>query len=442
VNGRASGAGLLTRVSLGHDPTRRCFEDRALIVAMVRFESALAKAQAEFGVIPEGAAMSIAGFNTATIDPDALALGMRGSGVPVPALLEQMRAGLDRDAAGWLHHGATSQDVVDTALCLCFRAALDGFEPMLAGLLDALGEKSEAFGDTPMLARTRGQLATPITAGLRLAEWAQPLIALEAELPSVRAAALRVQFGGASGSRSVVAPHGASISRGLAEALGLRDGPPWHTDRSGFLRLASWLSRLVTALGKIGRDLELSSRGEIAEMRAGVGGGSSTMPHKSNPVTAEILQTLAVLAQSHEAGLVRASVHGEERDGAMWAVEWALFPQLFEVAGAALDHAAVLVGSLSVDPQAMRARIDATPAVLAEAAVFALAPSLGRIEAKRVVSEALSAPEGFIEALAARTAFDWSGWDPSDQFTESARAVAQQIFAARDVRRRSTDRDT
>ncbi len=423
--------GMLVKAQFGHAPTRECFSDVAVVSAMVRVEAALATVEAELGVISAEAAAAISGLSASDLDVDAIAEGVRSAGVPVPALVADMRQRLPSDAADVLHWGATSQDIVDTALCLCFGKALTLIEGDLSRLIDALQSESEKARDVPMLARTRGQLATPITAGLRIAQWAQPLIALEAELASVRRAALRVQFGGASGSRSVVHPKGREISGGLANALGLTDGPPWHTDRSGFRRLANWLVRVVEATGKIGCDLAISSRGEIGEMRGGGGGGSSTMPHKSNPVTAEALQSLVVLARSHESGLASAAIHAEERDGAMWPVEWALFPALFEASGAALNHAVQLVGSLEINAEAMSRRIDDNPVVLAEAAAFALAPTLGLVAGKQVVADALKAPEPFLEALAARTEFDWSGWDPHRQAVQAAREVAEEIFAAR-----------
>ncbi len=422
--------GVLT-AQFGHAPTRDRFSDASVIAAMVRVEAALAAVEAELGLIAADAAKEIASLSASGLDSDSIAEGVRSAGVPVPALVAQMRQQLSSDAADALHWGATSQDIVDTALCLCFGDALDLIESDLGRLIDVLKAESDKARDVPMLARTRGQLATPITAGLRIAQWAQPLIALEAELPSVRQAALRVQFGGASGSRSVVHPHGREISVGLARELGLADGPSWHTARSGFRRLANWLVRLVEATGKIGRDLSVSARGEIGEMRGGGGGGSSTMPHKSNPVTAEALQSLVILAQSHEAGLAAAAVHAEERDGTTWPVEWAMFPALFEATGAALDHATRLVSALEIDAEAMSKRIGDNPEALAEAASFALAPSLGLVAAKRLVAEALKAPKPFMEALAARSDFDWSAWDPHMQSRAAAREMAEEIFAAR-----------
>lgn len=189
-----------------------------------------------------------------------------------------------------------------------------------------------------------------------------------------------MQFGGASGSRSVLGSKGAEVAARLAADLGLSDSPPWHTDRSGFRRLSGWLARLLAALAKIGRDFATSSMREVAEFRAAKGDASSTKPHKSNPMTAEALQSLSAVAIACEAGLGSSAVHADDRDGAMWPVEWALMPCLFEAAGASLDHARRLLDTMVVDAAAMRTRIDTVPEVKAEAAVFALADVVGRVE--------------------------------------------------------------
>jgi 3-carboxy-cis,cis-muconate cycloisomerase len=220
----------------------------------------------------------------------------------------------------------------------------------------------------------------------------------------------------------------------MAGTLGLADSAPWHSDRNGFLRLASWLGRVAAALGKIGADLAILSRGEVAEVTAGTGGGSSTMPHKSNPIAAEALQSLAVLAATCEGGLRAAAVHAEERDGVSWPLEWELLPALFETAGAALERAAALVPTIRADAEAMSARIAGAPEVLAEAAVFALASRIGRAEAQRVVAEALGAAEPFLDALAARAGFDVNSIADAGTFTGPSGAVIDQIFGTRQSR--------
>ncbi|MEM1237048.1 MAG: lyase family protein [Pseudomonadota bacterium] len=364
-----------------------CFSDTALVGSMVQVEAALARAQETVDMVPKGLGEAVAGVKIAG---DTLAEGIAQAGVPVPALLAEMRAALDPEAADWLHYGATSQDILDTAMVLRARDALDGLEAKLGDVIGALNDVATSNLGIPMLGRTRGQLATPISFALRVGSWASPLIALEAELPALRQSALRLQMGGSSGSLSTMAPHGAAICAAMAMELQLANTPPWHADRGPFLAMASWLTRLVTALAKMGRDVAISSRGEVAELRAGTGGGSSTMPHKSNPVTAEALQSAHPVAIACQNGLSSAAIHAEERDGASWAVEWKLLPELFEITGSALAHAQTLAETMAPNAAAMRARIDRTPDVMAEAAVFALAASMGRQAASAAVKEAMA----------------------------------------------------
>ena len=431
--------GFLTDPIFGHIQIRGFLDDQAVAAAMVRTEVALAQVQADLDIVPRASAMAIAaGLEGIEVCPRLLAEGVVATGVPVPALVTKLRGRLAPKDADWLHYGATSQDIADTAMCLCFDAAMIELRAKLEAVIEALEALSHKHADTMMLARTRGQLATPISFGLRIAQWAQPLIGLEDELDSIRRTVLRVQFGGASGSRSVLGGQGADVGAGLAEYLGLADGPPWHTDRSGIRRLANWLSRCIAGLAKIGRDLAISSRGEISELRTSSGGGSSTMPHKANPVAAEALQSVAAIAVACEAGLSASAVHAEERDGGMWAVEWALMPPLFEATGAALDHAQILLDTLVVDIGRMRARIDAAPEVRSEAAVFSLSAKLGRVAAEKIVSEGLRKGRSLNDVLAehggdeARIAIQDAG------FLEPAAAAARQIFGTRTKGKPST----
>ena len=424
----------LTDPIFGDNELKERFSDASMTRAMLEVEAALAMAQAGLGVVPEEEAKDIA--ETAAqldIDPRALAEGVRSSGVPVPALVAALKKAVGQPASDYVHFGLTSQDVVDTATVLCLRGALDDLAARLASLIDALAEQSDAHDETVMLARTRGQLATPTTAGLRIAQWAQPLIEFENELVSVEASALRVQVGGASGNRTALGAQSAAVSAAMAHALGLADAPPWHTNRAGFHRLAGWLNRVVSACGKIGADIALSSRGEVAEMRAGGGGGSSTMPHKSNPVTAEALEALNLAAQAYYTGFTASAAQREERDGAAWSVEWLFLPQLVMATGAALKNANRLAESLQVNADVAARRISDTPAVMTEAAVFALAQEIGRSRAVEEVKLAMAEGGALGEALRARgfTGIDWEAvLDPAPAVSAS-RDVARQIFDLR-----------
>ncbi|WP_150523559.1 lyase family protein [Roseibium sediminis] len=413
-----------------------CFGSTAIAGEMVRVEVALAEVQAELGLISESAADAIrkAGEGWSCAD-NVIEHSVASAGVPVPEFVRQFRKAVGSEYAGWVHFGATSQDIIDTAFSLAYQKAFGLLTARLNALIDALEKKASSHAETVMLARTRGQLATPITLGLRIAQWAQPLVALEADQHHIASRAFKVQFGGASGSRSSVGVHGQQLAARLAERLGLENAAPWHTDRSSIRELSGWLERLIAALAKIGADISLSSRGEIAELSAGPGGGSSAMPHKSNPVVAEFLQSIALLATSLMAGLSASAVHGEERDGRTWPLEWHLMPQLFSAAGAALRHAQVLMNDFRPDAAAMRERVMAMPETLVEAATSVIAGEIGHEAATRAVKDALAGGAPFLETLRQRhPAADWGAFDSLSHYIDPAKSVANAIFAVRTKR--------
>ncbi|MEM6823618.1 MAG: lyase family protein [Pseudomonadota bacterium] len=427
-------ASFLTDPIFGDADVAYLFADTSVAQKLCEVEAALAEAQGELGIIPAAASEAIA--KTARgLSPDfaALAGGTASAGVPVPVLVAALRRAVGEPHGDWVHWGATSQDILDGAIVLCCREAVDLLSARLAGLIDTLRAQSTRYASTVFAGRTRGQVATPITFGLRIAQWAQPLIHLETELPALKRRVLRVQFGGASGAQTAIAPAGPEVAEALARRLGLASGPPWHSDRTPIRHLADWLAKVVSALAKLAGDLVVMSRSEIAEASAGAGGGSSTMPQKSNPVTAEAVLSVSKFAQGPVAALTASAVHAEERDGGNWAVEWLAMPQLFTLAGAALRHGQTLAETLEADADVMAKRLETMPEVMAEAAVFAMAPNLGRQMAQRLVADALAAPEGFAEALNSRGPenLDWEAvLDPRSVVAPSTR-VAESIFACR-----------
>lgn len=376
---------------LGDAQAAETLSEARFVAHMITVEAALARACGAVGLIPQDVAARLSDALAQThVDPRDLGAGTAAAGVPVPALVKQLQAGLGPDGQ-FLHWGATSQDIVDCAHVLQWRDMLDMLAVRVGQLLDALQHASDTHSDTLMAGRTRSQVATPISFGLRIATWAQPLIALEAALPDMRARLLRVQFGGASGSASAVGVHGAALSAALAHELGLADAPCWHTDRMAIMALGGWLAGVSAALAKAARDLVTLGRSEIAEARAGTGGGSSTMPQKSNPVGAEAVITLADWTACLQPALTRAASPLEERDGAAWALEWLALPQMGVATAAALRHALDLTTSLTADPARMAAQLDAGHgAALAEAASFALAAHMPRPDAQNLVKDALA----------------------------------------------------
>ncbi len=391
----------LTAPLFGDAEASALLSDHAFIRHMIAVESALAQACAEVGLVGQDAARRVREhLATVQVQPEALGKGMASAGVPVPALVAELGAELGADGSA-LHWGATSQDIVDCAHVLQWRDVLHLLENRLSRLLYMLHRASDAHAATLMAGRTRSQIATPITLGLRIATWAQPLIALEAELPGLRGQVLRVQFGGASGAASAVGDAATALSDALAQGLDLHPAPAWHGDRTGPQLLGAWLVRLSAALGKMARDLIVSGRSEIAEMRAGSGGGSSTMPQKSNPVAAEALVTLAQYSASLHPLLAQAAQPLEERDGAVWALEWLALPQMATGASTGLRHAADLLDSFVTDTTRMAAQLEtAQGAIMAETASFALARHMSRAEATAHVTRALGQARAQDQTLA------------------------------------------
>jgi 3-carboxy-cis,cis-muconate cycloisomerase len=241
-----------------------------------------------------------------------------------------------------------------------------------------------------MAGRTRSQIATPTSFGLRIAGWLAPLARCRDRLRELRPRLMVVQLGGATGNLAVLGDQGIVVMEAVADELGLGcPAKPWHTERDAVVELANWLSMVSGLLGRIGADLILMGRSEIAEVTTGTGGGSSTMPQKQNPVLAETLVALARF-NGGQAGLAQqALLHTEERDGTVWAVEWLALPQMLVATAAGLRHAATLAAGLRPRPERMAAAIaSGGGAAHAEAMAFALARSMPLSEAQGLVKAA------------------------------------------------------
>ena len=420
--------------ALPDDPeTEALIGEPAALAAMVRVEAALAAVQGEIGTIPEGAARAIAALDGMGVRPEVVAGPTASNAVPIPALVAHLREQLPAEAADWLHHGATSQDIMDSALCLQLAGILDLAEARLRTLLVRLAGLAETHAETPMLARTWGQSALATAFGAVAAGWGRPLEALLEELPDLRRRALRVSLAGAAGTLSAM-PEGPATRAALAARLALADpGAGWHAERSGIALTGQWIGRALAALGRIGEDVTLLARGPGALLRLEGAGGSSTMPQKQNPTGAALIAALARVGAALEGALTGAMVHREARDGAAWAVEWLVLPDLCRHLGRALLMAQALVESLRPDPDAMAAELAATHGtIFAEALTFALAADIGRTGAAREV-KALVARAGRDSPLPALAAARWPDrdlgavFDPARQLgvaPEEARAFA------------------
>ena len=410
------------------------FSDSAEIRAMLLVEAGLARVQGRLGLIPEAAAEAIAkAAPAASIPAVSLAAGTASAGVPAPALVAALRATLPDEAAAWVHYGATSQDVIDTGLMLRLRRALDHIDERLERLIGALGALAAAEATTVMAARTRGQIATPTTFGARVAVWRAPLVRCRERIAQARPRALMVSLAGASGTLAAMGPKGAAVAAALAEEFALAYDPtPWHAARDGIAEIGGLAALITGALGKIGRDAQLLLQSEVREISAGKGGGSSTMPHKANPVGAEALAALARTVAGLSSRLYDAMLHEHERDGVAWATEWFTLPQMIVATGAALAHAEKMISALTTRPEAMRATMEATGGLMmAEAAVFALASHMPRPEADRLLkaaaAEALSSGEPLASILSRSTdaPVDWPAvLDPAN-YVGAAPAIAR-----------------
>lgn len=374
----------------------KVFDDAAIVTGMLRFEQALAAAEAAEGIIPEAAAEAIAqACNAQFYDIASLIqAGRRAGSLAIPLVKELTRAVAlhHKELATHVHWGSTSQDVLDTAMVLATRDALKLIDGALASLFTRLLELAQQHLDTPVLARTLMQPAQVTSFGFKLAGWAAPLVRSRMQLRDLSARALQLQLGGAVGTLAVLGERGPAVVARVAETLGLKHpDAAWHTQRDEWVRLGTEMAVLAGSLGKLATDLSLMAQGEIAELAepSGTGrGGSSAMPHKRNPVSAMIALAAATRAPHQAATLLSAMSQQHERGLGNWQAELAEWPALFlGVHGAlcALDEA---FSGLVIDTARMRGNIDALQGlVFAEAASIHLAAAIGRPAAHALLEQ-------------------------------------------------------
>lgn len=367
----------------------RLFTDSAEVRAMLIVEGALAKAQGALGIIPE---ISAAAIHRATleivIDAGGLGNAAAKNGVPVPGLVAAFREEMKGpEHAQYLHWGATSQDIVDTGLMLRLRQLLSLVEDGLRATLSDLGKLAADHADTTMAGRTYGQYATPVSFGSVVAGWGNPLLSLLSELNDLKSKNLLVSLSGAAGTGGVWGEQAGPLRAALADGLGLADpGRSWHADRGPILRIADWLTRVATAIGKMGEDLTAMAQSGIGEIRLGASGGSSTMPQKQNPVQPSVMVATARQVIGLNATLQGTGLARQERDGAAWFTEWMTLPQLCLSAATAVQTARSLAPGLAPDPQAMLRAFEGGQGLIhAEALSFRLAAHMPRPEAQAEV---------------------------------------------------------
>lgn len=378
-------------------PLADLFSDDSLLQAMLDFEAALAKAEARLGVIPTGAADAIqTAAKAANFDMSAMAREtLRGGtpGIPVSRALAAKVAAKDAEAARWVHWGATSQDVADTALMLLLKCAQPILAADLSRLETTLQQLSDRHRNTVMLGRTLLQAAPPVTFGLKAAGWLAAIRRSRMRLDDAFQDALILQFGGASGTLAALGDKGFEVGRAMAKELGLGfPDAPWHAHRDRLAALVAACGVLTGTLGKMARDISLLAQGEVgeaAEPESEGRGGSSTMPQKRNPIAS----ALTLAAANRVPGLVAAFLAGmvqeHERSVGGWQAEGPTVAGVIQSTGLAIASMAEAANGLDVDPEQMRANIAATGGtVFAEKASMLLAAKLGREPARKLVAEA------------------------------------------------------
>src|SRR5205823_4708181 len=377
-------------------PLAELFSDRSILEAMLAFEVALARAQAQAGIIPDEAANAIAATTATDFDTVVLSHDTLRAGTPsipfVKALTERMRTH-SPSAAGWVHWGATSQDVADTALVLVLKRAQAVLETEIARVEEASRRLANQHAHTVMLGRTLLQGGPPITFGLKAAGWLGAIRRGRKRLKAAFGEALVLQFGGASGTLAALGDRGLEISAALAQELSLAcPEAPWHTHRDRLAALMCACGVLTGSLGKIARDISLLMQGEIGEVAEASTpgrGGSSTMPHKRNPIGCSLTLAAAQRVPGLVASFLAAMVQEHERAAGAWQSEWPTVVGIIQATGLATSSMAEVLEGLTVDATQMRINIEATHGtILAEHAMMLLAPHLGRDVAHTLLEEA------------------------------------------------------
>ncbi|EJL07929.1 3-carboxy-cis,cis-muconate cycloisomerase [Pseudomonas chlororaphis] len=375
---------------------RAVFCDQGRVQAMLDFEAALARAEARVGVIPAAAVAPIEAACRAGLY-DFAALGQAiatagNSAIPLVKALGKQIAKSDASAERYVHLGATSQDVMDSGLVLQLRQALSLIDNDLARLGGILAAQAQRYADTPMAGRTWLQHATPVTLGMKIAGWLGAVTRSRERLAQLKPRLLVLQFGGASGTLAALGEQALPIAQALAEELQLSlPEQPWHTQRDRLVEFASVLGLIAGSLGKLGRDISLLMQTEAAEVfepSAPGKGGSSTMPHKRNPVGAAVLIGAATRVPGLLATMFSAMPQEHERSLGLWHAEWETLPEICCLVSGALQQALLVADGLEVDAARMARNLDLTQGlVLAEAVSIALAQRLGRETAHHLLEQ-------------------------------------------------------
>jgi 3-carboxy-cis,cis-muconate cycloisomerase len=387
---------ILYRDSFGTPAMRAIFEDSALLARYTEVEVALARAQGKLGVIPAQAAKDIAAkCNASQLDLDRLKKETETVGYPILPLVRQLAAQCG-EAGRYLHWGATTQDIMDSAVVLQVRDALALVENDLDAVRQVLAKQAKQYRDTPMAGRTHLQQALPITFGYKLAIWLAMLDRHAERLQQLKPRVLVGQFAGAAGTLASLGDKGLAVQKALCDELKLAQPvATWHAARDGLAEAVNFLGLVTGSLGKVAFDVMLMASTEVAEVSEPFvqgRGASSTMPQKRNPISSELILAAAKAVRQHAGLMLDALVQDYERATGPWHAEWIALPEAFILAGGALNQAKFMLAGLIVDEARMRKNLDMTHGlIVAEAVMMGLAPHMGRNEAHDVVYDACRA---------------------------------------------------
>jgi 3-carboxy-cis,cis-muconate cycloisomerase len=381
---------ILFRDAFGTAKMRALFSDYALVQRYIDVEVALAKAEARVGVIPADAAEVIARESTIDrIDFDHMREETDIVGYPILPLVHQL-VGMCGEAGRYVHWGATTQDIMDTAVSLQVRDALDVIESDIRELRTILADLAKKHRDTPMAGRTHLQQALPVTFGYKVAIWLGMLDRHQQRLAELRPRVAVVEFAGAAGTLASLGDKGFEVQKALADELKL--GVPattWHVARDGFAEAVNLLALVTGSLGKIALDIMIMASTEFAEVYEPFvkgRGASSTMPQKRNPISSELMLAAAKAVRQHAGLMVDAMIHDFERATGPWHAEWIAIPESFILSAGALHQAKFALGGLIVDTERMKHNLGITRGlIVAEAVMMGMAPFTGRQQAHDIV---------------------------------------------------------
>lgn len=375
------------------DAMREVFSDRNRLATMLRTEAALARAQASLALAPRGLAAAIEAISPDDLDLETIGKETAIAGVPTIPFIKAVRQKLPQELERAFHKGATTQDIVDTALVLQMRDGFELIERDLARTVKGLAQLARKHRATPCVGRTYGQHAVPLTFGYKVAVWTTGIAESAAELPALRKRVLAASLGGPVGTLATFGDKGPALLEAFARELDLTAPPiAWHALRGRMAETGAWIALMIGTLAKMATDvvhLMSTEVGEVAEPHVPGRGGSSAMPHKRNPVSSTVIMAAQAAAKGHLTTLLDAMAVSHERPPGLWHAEWLALPPLFGLASGALREAVAIAEGLTIDAERMRQNLDMTQGLLfSDSVASALAARHGRGEAHHLIEAA------------------------------------------------------